>query len=237
MKTLIQYMTEWRNEFSPQCIVVIGGTKVDRDDWIANNADELYFERSTRFTDYLHYEETLMYNKLHVEYIAKDILRACSKKAVVGDDIRTQGQALQRWVDENQVIMDAICDCSVIGSPHIDLSQVKWKGFIRQWVNRFDWAIESQKSQIEEEFVTAFEKEYFDKLFSNYDFFSVKGKAKDYYRKEFALRLGNVLDRIEFKDPTDLLVSLSGEYSEVEAQIAGICGQTHAIKTVNLQKV
>ncbi len=228
-------MTEWRDEFSPQCVVVFGGTKSDRDDWIANQADASYFERSTDFTKYLHYEEGLMYNKLHIACIVKDILRACSKNAVVGDDIKTQEQALQRWIDEQQVIWDAICDCAVVGAPHIDLRQIKWKGFIGQWVNRFDRAIESRKHQVEEEFVKAFKKEYFDMLFSSYDFFSVKGKTKDYYRKEFALRLGNGMDRIEFKVPTDILISITGDYNEVETQIASICGQSHAIKTVNLQ--
>lgn len=235
-KGLIEYLTKYGNKWTPQCVVVFGGTKTDRDDWIADKADELYFEESTRYTSFLHYyEERLYRDTLHIDYFAEEILNTPYLPGVAIDDIRHPGQGLKEYIDYQQVIMNAICDCAVVNDPHIDLSQIKWNGFIKQWVNRYKNALKSHRPKIREEFVEAFKKEYFDKLFSNYDFFSVNGQTKDYYRKEFAHRLKKNLERLEFKDPTDLLISLTNEDEETLKRITDLCGQTHTIKTVNLK--
>lgn len=82
--------------------------------------------------------------------------------SIGNDDFRTEREVLhnilmqeQKWCNEQS---------KRIGGPYIDLSQIKLK-FCECWVYRYNNAKEEYKTKIVNDFLRAFHKEYFEKVF------------------------------------------------------------------------
>lgn len=82
--------------------------------------------------------------------------------SIGNDDFRTEEEVLhnilvqeQKWCNEQS---------KRIGGPYIDLSQIKLK-FCKCWVYRYNNAKEEYKTKVVDDFLRAFHKEYFEKVF------------------------------------------------------------------------
>jgi WD40 repeat protein len=100
----------------------------------------------------------LFEQKEYCKELAFDIIN----KLTWNDDFRTEEEVLyniiereQKWCNERS---------KRIGGPYIDLSQIKLK-FCKCWVYRYNNAKEEYKTKVVDDFLRAFHKEYFEKVF------------------------------------------------------------------------
>lgn len=227
MKTLYDYITEFKVDLMPQCVVVMGGPGAGKTYWM-NNSSKQFFQNSInpRKLDSDHNLEK--FQKEHMSSVAEQLLNAILPDAVNNEGSRKK--AFYTALKQEQEEMNAAVDYGKI-SRMLDISDIDYN-FVRIWADRYNNAQESKKESVMNLYKSAFMKEYFSSMFASD--FSVRKFSKAEYKKDFQDKLRVELKDIDFVGPSDVIVAITGDELKKFQDIVDVCGQTHSITVVYL---
>ena len=227
MKDLYTYLTEFKQDLMPQCVVVIGGPGAGKTYWMNNNSKK-FFQNNIipRKLDSDHNLEK--FQKKHMNELAEQLLRAILPDTV--SDAKSRKQAFQHALEQEQEAMDAAVGYGKI-SKTLDISEISFD-FVKQWADRYSNAQDSKKEEVLGLYQKAFMKEYFDDLFASD--FSVRQYSKAEYKKDFQSKLRGELEGLDFVGPSDVIIAITGDELKKFEEIVEVCGKTHSITVVYL---
>lgn len=227
MITLFQYLTEWKQDLMPQCVVVIGGPGAGKTYWMNNNAKKFFqYNITPRKLD--SDWNLAKFQKKHVDELSEQLLRAILPDAVT--DAKSRKEAFDIALKQEQEAMDAAVDYGRI-SKTLDISNIDFD-FVKIWADRYSNAQESQKDKVMGLYRKAFMKEYFENTFASD--FSVRKYSKAEYKKDFQSKLKGELEGLDFVGPSDVIVAITGDELSKFQEIVDVCGKTHSITVVYL---
>ena len=227
MKTLYDYITEFKVDLMPQCVVVMGGPGAGKTYWMNNSSKQFFQNNITpRKLDSDHNLEK--FQKEHMNSVAEQLLNAILPDAVNNESSRKK--AFYAALKQEQEEMDAAVDYGKI-SRMLDISDIDYN-FVRIWADRYNNAQESKKESVMNLYKSAFMKEYFSSMFASD--FSVRKFSKAEYKKDFQDKLRGELKDIDFVGPSDVIIAITGDELKKFQDIVDVCGQTHSITVVYL---
>lgn len=227
MITLFQYLTEWKQDLMPQCVVVIGGPGAGKTYWMNNNAKK-FFQCNITPRKLDSDWNLAKFQKKHVDELSEQLLRAILPDAVT--DAKSRKEAFDIALKQEQEAMDAAVDYGRI-SKTLDISNIDFD-FVKIWADRYSNAQESQKDKVMGLYRKAFMKEYFENTFASD--FSVRKYSKAEYKKDFQSKLKGELEGIDFVGPSDVIIAITGDELSKFQEIVDVCGKTHSITVVYL---
>lgn len=227
MISLLQYLTEFKQDLMPQCVVVIGGPGAGKTYWMNHNSKKFFQNNITpRKLDSDHNLEK--FQKKHMNEFAEQIMRAILPEAV--SDAKSRKKAFQDALAQEQEAMNAAVDYGKI-SKMLDISDIDYE-FVKTWSDRYSNAQDSKKDEVLGLYLKAFMKEYFDDLFASD--FSVRKYSKEEYKKDFQSKLRGELEGLDFVGPSDVIIAITGDELKKFEDIVNVCGKTHSITVVYL---
>lgn len=227
MKTLYDYITEFKVDLMPQCVVVMGGPGAGKTYWMNNSSKQFFQNNITpRKLDSDHNLEK--FQKEHMNSVAEQLLNAILPDAVNNESSRKK--AFYAALKQEQEEMNAAVDYGKI-SRMLDISDIDYN-FVRIWADRYNNAQESKKESVMNLYKSAFMKEYFSSMFASD--FSVRKFSKAEYKKDFQDKLRGELKDIDFVGPSDVIIAITGDELKKFQDIVDVCGKTHSITVVYL---
>jgi len=226
MTNLFQYLTEWRQDLMPQCVVVMGGPGAGKTYWMDNESMK-FFQNNIipRKLDSDHNLEK--FQKQHMLSVAEQLLLAILPEAA--SSAKSRKEAFANALAEEQESMDAAVDYGKI-SRTLDISSIDFN-FVKSWSDRYSNAQDSQKENVMGLYKKAFMKEYFADLFASD--FSVRKYSKAEYKQDFQSKLKGELKGLDFVGPSDVVIAITGDMDKFK-DIKEVCGETHSITVVYL---
>ena len=227
MTSLYQFLTEWKQDLMPQCVVVMGGPGAGKTYWMNNNAKKFFQNNITPRkldSDW----NLAKFQKLHMDDVAEQLLRAILPNAV--SDAKSRKQAFDTALAQEQQAMDAAVDYGRI-SKTLDISEIDFD-FVKQWADRYYNAQENKKDEVMGLYKKAFVKEYFEDMFASD--FSVRKFSKEEYKQHFQQKLKGEYDDMDFVGKSDVIIAITGDELKKFQEIVAVCGETHNITVVYL---
>ena len=227
MRNLYQYLTEWKQDMMPQCVVVVGGPGAGKTYWM-NHSSKKFFQNNIvpRKLDADHNLEK--FQKEHMNVFAEQLLRAILPDAV--SDARSRKEAFEKALADEQESMNAAVDYGKI-SKMLDISDIDFN-FVKSWSDRYSNAQDSKKDSVMSMYKKAFMNQYFSSMFASD--FSVRKYSKAEYKKDFQSKLKGELEGLDFVGPSDVIVAITGDELKKFKDIVDVCGETHSITVVYL---
>lgn len=227
MISLLQYLTEFKQDLMPQCVIVIGGPGAGKTYWMNHNSKKFFQNNITpRKLDSDHNLEK--FQKKHMNEFAEQIMRAILPEAV--SDAKSRKKAFKDALAQEQETMDAAVGYGKI-SKMLDISDIDYE-FVKTWSDRYSNAQDSKKDEVLGLYLKAFMKEYFDDLFASD--FSVRKYSKEEYKKDFQSKLRGELEGLDFVGLSDVIIAITGDELKKFEDIVNVCGKTHSITVVYL---
>jgi predicted kinase len=210
MKDLKQYLnesfvTEFKQDMRPQIIVIMGKPAAGKTTFMTGTGLNRLLKRPVQARQLDSDNNLKVEQRNSCQELAMDILVSCNSWSTGDGTVR---QKFRDLIDRTQAKMDELSDKG--GSPRTDLDKIDW-GFCKGWVSRYEKAAEDQKDKVITEFQKAFEKEYFESVFSND--YSRRSISKQQYKKDFQAKLRGIRDisGTEFVSPTDVAIAITGD--------------------------
>jgi hypothetical protein len=216
MKSLVEFLTEHKEDLGSQVIMIMGTPGCGKTYWMQHNG--IRFFKSQGIT--LHPKELDVDHTLKLFQIL-DFPKFCDrvlnyKNASVmnkrGEDIHNKKNAWETFLD-NELERYTKLNYANHGldSNIPDIHKIQYD-FVSPWISRYENASIQNKEKVFDEFVSAMSKEYFNDVFASD--FSVRGEAKERYNKDLE-------DKI--KSNSDVFVAISGAKFGTIKEISDLC--------------
>lgn len=217
MKSLLEYINEWKEDLTSQVIMIMGtpgcgktywmqhnGIKFFKTQGIKLNPKELDIDHTLKFfqiVDFpnfcnrvINYKNTAIFNKSNFK------------------DAHNKDKAWKMFIDNEKKRYTELNQTNgglETNIPKVELIDYE---FIAPWMSRYDNAKDDQKDKVFNEFTKAMYDEYFNKVFASD--FSVRDQAKAEYN-------GDLIKKIASK--SDVFVAISGAKFATIKEIADLC--------------
>lgn len=216
MKSLMEFLTEHKEDLGSQVIMIMGTPGCGKTYWMQHNGIRFFKSQGIRLNPKeLDIDHTLKYFQII------DFPKFCDrvlnfKNASVmnkhGEDVHNRKSAWDVFITNEQDRYERLNTTNNGLATNVPrLEQIDYN-FIAPWISRYDNASEENKERVFNEFVSAMFKEYFNKVFASD--FSVRGEAKVQYHKE-------LIDKI--KSDSDVFVAISGAKFDGIQEISELC--------------
>lgn len=216
MKSLIEFLTEHKEDLGSQVIMIMGTPGCGKTYWMQHNG--IRFFKSQGIT--LHPKELDVDHTLKLFQIL-DFPKFCDrvlnyKNASVmnkrGEDVHNKKNAWETFLD-NELERYTKLNYANHGldSNIPDIHKIQYD-FVAPWISRYENASIQNKEKVFDEFVSVMSKEYFNDVFASD--FSVRGEAKERYNKDLE-------DKI--KSNSDVFVAISGAKFGTIKEISDLC--------------
>lgn len=202
MKSLINYINEWKEDMGRQIVLIMGTPGCGKTYWMQHSG--IAFFRKLGIT--------MNPKELDIDHTLKcfqllDFPNFCErvinyKSTVISDnkgDVHNKDKAWKTFIDNEQERYKKLNEENgglVTNIP--DLSKIDYK-FVAPWLTRYENAKDSAQPKVFDEFVIAMKHEYFDKVFASD--FSVRDEAKEEYDENMFMKL---------KSNSDVFIAISG---------------------------
>lgn len=215
MKSLKEFINEWREDLGNQVIMIMGTPGCGKTYWMQHNG--IRFFKSQGIT--LHPKELDVDHTLKLFQIL-DFPKFCDrvinyKSASVSNakgDVHNNREAWKTFLDnEKDRYTKLNYDNHGLESNIPDVHKIDYE-FVAPWISRYENASEANKQKVFNEFVSAMSREYFNSVFASD--FSVRGEAKEQYNKDLE-------DKI--KSNSDVFVAISGAKFSTIKEISNLC--------------
>ena len=216
MKSLVEFLTEHKEDLGSQVIMIMGTPGCGKTYWMQHNGIRFFKSQGI----------TLNPKELDVDHTLKlfqilDFPKFCDrvlnyKNASVmnnrGEDVHNKKNAWETFLDNE---LDRYTKLNYanhgLDSNIPDIHKVQYD-FVAPWISRYENASIQNKEKVFDEFVSAMSKEYFNSVFASD--FSVRGEAKVQYNKDLE-------DKI--KSNSDVFVAISGAKFDGIKEISTLC--------------
>ena len=216
MKSLVEFLTEHKEDLGSQVIMIMGTPGCGKTYWMQHNGIRFFKSQGI----------TLNPKELDVDHTLKlfqilDFPKFCDrvlnyKNASVmnkrGEDVHNKKNAWETFLDnELERYTKLNYDNRGLDSNIPDIHKIQYD-FVAPWISRYENAADQNKKRVFDEFVSVMSKEYFNVVFASD--FSVRGEAKEQYNKDLE-------DKI--KSNSDVFVAISGAKFDVIKEISNLC--------------
>lgn len=216
MKSLVEFLTEHKEDLGSQVIMIMGTPGCGKTYWMQHNG--IRFFKSQGIT--LHPKELDVDHTLKLFQIL-DFPKFCDrvlnyKNASVmnkhGEDVHNKKNAWETFLD-NELERYTKLNYANHGldSNIPDIHKIQYD-FVAPWISRYENASIQNKERVFDEFVSVMSKEYFNDVFASD--FSVRGEAKERYNQDLE-------DKI--KSNSDVFVAISGAKFGTIKEISDLC--------------
>jgi len=219
MKSLIDYINEWKEDLGSQVIMIMGTPGCGKTYWMQHsginffktqgiklNPKELDIDHTLKYFQILdfpnfcnrviNYKDTAITDK-------NDIAVHNNKKAW---EIFIKNE-VERYTELNTVNKGLATNIP-------KLEKIDYN-FVAPWMTRYENATEENKEKVLKEFIKAMYNEYFNSVFASD--FSVRGEAKEQYNLDFIEKLNG---------KNDVFAAISGAKIKAILEIANKCKET-----------
>ena len=221
MKSLVEYINEWKEDLSSQVIMIMGtpgcgktywmdhnGIKFFKTQGIKLNPKELDIDHTLKFfqiidfpnfcSRLINYKNTTIFNKGNFK------------------DAHNKDKAWSMFIDNEKKRYTELNTKNkglATNIPKVELIEYE---FVAPWLTRYDNAKEDQKDKVFQEFVKAMYNEYFNKVFASD--FSVRDQAKEEYNVDLVKKIAS---------RSDVFVAISGAKFKTIKEIADLSKQNN----------
>ena len=219
MKTLVEYINEWKEDLGNQVIMIMGTPGCGKTYWMQHNGIRFFKKQGI----------TLNPKELDIDHTLKlfqiiDFPKFCDRvikyksMSIMNKNgsVHNNKNAWKTFIDNEKERYTKLNKANYGLDTNIpDLDKLDYK-FIAPWLTRYENASNENKSKVFDEFSKVMFKEYFNKVFASA--FSVRGEAKEQYNRDLIEKLGN---------KNDAFVAISGASFKTIKEIANICKQNN----------
>lgn len=219
MKTLAEYINEWKEDLGNQVIMIMGTPGCGKTYWMQHNGIRFFKKQGI----------TLNPKELDIDHTLKlfqiiDFPKFCDRvikyksMSIMNKNgsVHNNKNAWKTFIDNEKERYTKLNKANYGLDTNIpDLDKLDYK-FIAPWLTRYENASNENKSKVFDEFSKVMFKEYFNKVFASD--FSVRGEAKEQYNRDLIEKLGN---------KNDAFVAISGASFKTIKEIADICKQNN----------
>lgn len=219
MKTLTEYINEWKEDLGNQVIMIMGTPGCGKTYWMQHNGIRFFKKQGI----------TLNPKELDIDHTLKlfqiiDFPKFCDRvikyksMSIMNKNgsVHNNKNAWKTFIDNEKERYTKLNKANYGLDTNIpDLDKLDYK-FIAPWLTRYENASNENKSKVFDEFSKVMFKEYFNKVFASD--FSVRGEAKEQYNRDLIEKLGN---------KNDAFVAISGASFKTIKEIADICKQNN----------
>ena len=223
MKSLIEYINEWKEDLGNQVIMIMGTPGCGKTYWMQHNGIRFFKSQGiTLHPKELDIDHTLKYFQIIdfpnfceriINYKNTTIFNKKNFK-----DAHNKDKAWEMFIDNEKKRYTELNQKNkglATNIPQVELIDYK---FVAPWLTRYDNAKEDQKEKIFNEFIKAMYNEYFNKVFASD--FSVRNQAKEEYDV-------NLVTKIIGK--SDLFIAISGAKFKTIKNIADLCKENNSV--------
>lgn len=222
MKSLTDYINEWKEDLGNQVIMIMGTPGCGKTYWMQHNGIKFFKSQGiTLNPKELDIDHTLKYfqiidfpnfcNRL-INYKSTTIFNKGNFK-----DVHNNNAAWKKFIDnekERYTELNKSNNGLETNIPKIEL--IEWD-VVAPWLTRYENAKEENKEDVFKEFVHEMSDKYFNKVFASD--FSVRNQAKEEYDI-------NLINKINSK--SDVFIAISGAKFKTIKEIADHCKRTGA---------
>lgn len=218
MKSLKEFINEWREDLGNQVIMIMGTPGCGKTYWMQHNGIKFFKSQGI----------TLNPKELDIDHTLKffqiiDFPKFCDrvlnyKSASISNkkgDVHNKKNAWETFLDNEKERYESLNNTNKGLATNVpDIHKVQYD-FVAPWLTRYENASEENKKKVFDEFVNVMFKEYFNSVFASD--FSVRGEAKEQYNKDLEEKLTN---------KNDVFVAISGAKFKTIKEIAELCKET-----------
>jgi len=205
MISLLEYINEWKEDTTAQVVIIMGTPGCGKTYWMQHSADNFFKKQGIKLNaKQLDIDHTL--KKYQLEAFPDFCCRLLNYKTSVvtnkktGVSIHNNDKAWKTFIDNEQDrFIKLNRDFGGNESNVPSLKDIDYE-FCAPFISRYDNATDTNKQKVEDEFVAAMKKEYFNKIFASD--FSVRGEAKEEYNN-------NLIQKI-VDNTGDVYIAISG---------------------------
>lgn len=223
MKSLIEYINEWKEDLGNQVILIMGTPGCGKTYWMDHHARKFFRSQGLTLNGKeLDIDHTLKYFQIIdfpnfcrrvINYKNTTISNPKTGKSVHNND-----QAWKTFIDtEKERYTNLNKSNGGLDTNVPDLDKIDFE-FVSPWMTRYDNAKDDMKKEVFDKFVKAMYNEYFNDVFASD--FSVRGDAKELY---------NINMLVKMASKGDVYVAISGaKYNHIE-EVAKLCKENNSI--------
>lgn len=219
MKTLVEFINEWKEDLGNQVIMIMGTPGCGKTYWMQHNGIQFFKKQGIILNPKeLDIDHTLKifqiidFPKFCDRVIKYKSTSVMNKKG----SVHNNKNAWKTFIDNEKERYTKLNKANKGLDTNIpDLDKLDYE-FIAPWLTRYENASNENKSKVFDEFTKVMFKEYFNKVFASD--FSVRDEAKEQYNKDFIEKLGN---------KNDAFVAISGAKFKTIKEIADICKENN----------
>lgn len=219
MKTLVEFINEWKEDLGNQVIMIMGTPGCGKTYWMQHNGIKFFKKQGIKLNPKeLDIDHTLKIFQIIdfpkfcdrvIKYKSTSIM---NKKG----SVHNNKNAWKTFINNEKERYTKLNKANKGLDTNIpDLDKLDYE-FIAPWLTRYENASEENKQKVFDEFTKVMFKEYFNKVFASD--FSVRGEAKEQYNKDLIEKLGN---------KNDVFVAISGAKFKTIKEIADICKENN----------
>ncbi len=216
MKSLITYIDEHKEDLINQVIMIMGTPGCGKTYWMQHSGVKFFAKQGLKINPKeLDIDHTLKFFQII------DFPKFCNRVINYqgtsisddnGNDIHNKNKAWEIFLENEKkryTELNIVNKGLATNIPQVE--KVKYE-FVAPWLTRYENAKEEAKKKVFDEFVKAMYDEYFNSVFASD--FSVRGEAKEQYKKDMIMKLSN---------STDAFIAISGAKMKAIREIAQIC--------------
>ena len=217
MKKLTDLIVEWKEDLSHQVIMIMGTPGCGKTYWMEHNGIQFFKNQGIIINPKeMDIDHTL--KKFQLIDFPNFCDRVLNYKTITiqeGDyQPHNKNVAWNMFIKNEQERYTELNKSNGGLETNIpDLSKIKWE-FVAPWITRYSNAIQSKKTDIFNQFITAMKKEYFNSVFASD--FSVRNRAKEEYDDDLNTKVLDTLNK------NDCFVAISGAKMKTIDKIANL---------------
>lgn len=218
MKTLVEFIKEWKEDLGNQVIMIMGTPGCGKTYWMQHNGIKFFKKQGIKLNPKeLDIDHTLkIFQIIDFPKFCDRLIKYPSSSVInkKGISVHNNKAAWKTFIEnEKERYTNLNKSNGGLDTNIPNLNKIDYE-FVAPWLSRYENASEENKQKVFDEFTKVMFKEYFNKVFASD--FSVRGEAKEQYNKDLIEKLGN---------KNDVFVAISGSKFETIKEIADICKQ------------
>lgn len=230
MKSLVEFIYEWKDDLTPQIIIIMGTPGCGKTFWMQHNGVKFFKDECGITLNPMELDIDHTLKKFQLEEFPNFCDRLISYKYytitdnITGNAVHNNKMAWKAFIDnEQERFKELNLKFGGNDSNVPDLSKIDY-AFCAPYISRYYNAQKSEKQKVLNEFIDVMKKEYFDKVFASD--FSVRGKAKEEYNNNLIKKIKDING--------DVFIAISGAKMSTIDEIVSLAPKSSTVRIVYL---
>ena len=230
MKSLVEFIYEWKDDLTPQIIIIMGTPVCGKTFWMQHNGVKFFKDECGITLNPMELDIDHTLKKFQLEEFPNFCDRLISYKYytitdnITGNAVHNNKMAWKAFIDnEQERFKELNLKFGGNDSNVPDLSKIDY-AFCAPYISRYYNAQKSEKQKVLNEFIDVMKKEYFDKVFASD--FSVRGKAKEEYNNNLIKKIKDING--------DVFIAISGAKMSTIDEIVSLAPKSSTVRIVYL---